>query len=274
LGRQFSLTARQRFHYFRAMTKPSLILISPNIEKKGDEFGDMSISLSETYQMALMGVGAIPMAMPATSSRELVAECVRLADGVLLTGGEDVEPSLYAKKIPRRLRRTVTLTPDGGARDLRELMLVDEVFRQRKPLLAICRGHQVLNVALGGTLVVDIPSQRPRALNHRRPDKRSEVVHDVDLTAGALLSKITGGLTLGVNSTHHQAVDRPAGALQVTGRSRDGIAESMQLKTETAHLLPFLLSVQFHPERLVDRYAEHRAIFAAFAQICAQSRAK
>jgi len=256
------------------MTKPPLILISPNIEKKGDEFGDMSISLSETYQMALMGVGAIPMAMPATSSRELVAECVRLADGVLLTGGEDVEPSLYAKKIPRRLRRTVTLTPDGGARDLRELMLVDEVFRQRKPLLAICRGHQVLNVALGGTLVVDIPSQRPRALNHRRPDKRSEVVHDVDLTAGALLSKITGGLTLGVNSTHHQAVDRPADALQVTGRSRDGIAESMQLKTETAHLLPFLLSVQFHPERLVDRYPEHRAIFAAFAQACALDRAK
>lgn len=256
------------------MTKPPLILISPNIEKKGDEFGDLSISLSETYQMALMGVGAIPVAMPATVSRELVAECVGHADGVLLTGGEDVNPELYAKNVPPRLRRTVTVTPDGGARDLREFMLVDEVFRQRKPLLAICRGHQVLNVALGGTLVVDIASQRPCALNHRRPDKRSDIVHDVDLTAGALVAKITGKQTLGVNSTHHQAVDRPAGALQVTGRSRDGIVESMQLKAETAHLLPFLLSVQFHPERLVDRYPEHRAIFAAFAQACALNRVK
>ena len=255
------------------MTKPPLILISPNIEKKGDEFGDLSISLSETYQMALMGVGAIPMTMPASASRELVAECVRRADGVLLTGGEDVEPSLYAKKVPAKLRRTVRVTPDGGARDLREFLLVDEVFRQRKPLLAICRGHQVLNVALGGTLVVDIPSQLPRAINHRRPDKRSEIVHDVHLTADAILAKITGERTLGVNSTHHQAVDRSAGALRVTGRSRDGIAESMQLKPETAHWLPFLLSVQFHPERLVDRYPEHRAIFAAFARACARHRA-
>jgi putative glutamine amidotransferase len=117
--------------------------------------------------------------------------------------------------------------------------------------------------------VVDIPSQLPRALNHRRPDKRSEIVHDVHLTADAILAKITGERTLGVNSTHHQAVDRPAGALRVTGRSRDGITESMQLKPETAHWLPFLLSVQFHPERLVDRYPEHRAIFAAFARACA-----
>lgn len=256
------------------MTRPPLILISPNIEKKGDEFGDMSISLSETYQMALMGVGAIPMAMPATASRALVAECVSRADGVLLTGGEDVEPRLYAERLPPRLRRTVTVTPDGGARDLREFMLVDEVFRQRKPLLAICRGQQVLNVALGGTLLVDIPSQVPRAINHRQPDKRSEVVHDVDLTEDSLLAKITGERNLGVNSTHHQAVDRPAGVLQVTGRSRDGIAESMQLKPETAHLLPFLLSVQFHPERLVDRYPEHRAIFTAFAQTCVLNRDK
>lgn len=155
------------------MTNPPLILVSPNIEKKGDEFGDMSTSLSETYQAALMGAGAMPLTMPATTSREMVAACVRRADGVLLTGGEDVEPKLYMETLPRSLGRTVTVTPDGGARDLREFLLVDEVFRQRKPLLAICRGHQVLNVALGGTLVVDIARQWPRALNHRRLDRRS-----------------------------------------------------------------------------------------------------
>jgi len=155
---------------------------------------------------------------------------------------------------------------------LQEFMLVDEVFRQHKPLLAICRGHQVLNVALGGTLVVDIRSQICGAINHQRQDRRSQVVHDVHLTDDALLAKITGERTLGVNSTHHQAVGRPAEMLRITGRSRDEIAESMQLKPEASRMLPFLLSVQFHPERLADRYPQHRAIFAAFAQACVSNR--
>src|SRR5882724_8524788 len=190
----------------REITKPPLILVSPNIEKKGEEFGDMSISLSETYQNALIAAGGVPFAMAASVARELVAESVNRCDGVLLTGGEDVNPEIYGNGLRRSLRQTVTLTADGGQRDLRELMLVDETFRQRKPLLAICRGHQVVNVALGGTLVVDIPSQLPAALNHRRMDKRSQVVHDVRLTDQSLLGKITGRQTLGVNSTHHQAV--------------------------------------------------------------------
>jgi putative glutamine amidotransferase len=234
----------------------------------------MSISLSETYQMALMGAGAIPLAMPATASRTVIAECVRRADGILLTGGDDVEPSLYAERIPAKLKRTVTVTPDGGARDLREITLVDEVFRQHKPLLAICRGHQVLNVALGGSLIVDIASQVKGAIPHRRQDRKSDIVHDVHLTPDSLLAKITGKRTLGVNSTHHQAVENPAEPLVVTGRSSDGVAEAMQLKPDVAHLLPFLLSVQFHPERLVDRYPAHRAIFTAFTRACVANRRK
>jgi putative glutamine amidotransferase len=248
------------------MTRPPLILVSPDIEAKGVEMGDMSISLSECYQRALLGVGAIPVAMPATVSQEAVAECVRRCDGVLLTGGEDLNPDLYAPSIKRKLRKLVRLTPDEGARDLRELMLVDEVFRQRKPLLAICRGHQVLNVALGGTLIADIATQLPRAINHRRIEKKFDLVHEVHLTPESLLAKMTGTQTFGVNSTHHQAVDEPAGVLEVTARSADGVVEAMQLKPEAARMLPFLLSVQFHPERLMDRYPEHWAIFATFAR--------
>src|SRR5437764_12035342 len=101
------------------MQRQPLILVSPNIEKKGDEFGDVSSSLSETYQRALMTAGAIPLAMPATICRQVVSECVSRCDGVLLTGGEDVDPKIYANGLPARLRRTVTLTPDGGLRDLR-----------------------------------------------------------------------------------------------------------------------------------------------------------
>jgi putative glutamine amidotransferase len=256
------------------MKRPPLILISPNIEKKGDEFGDMSVSLSETYQQALMGAGGLPLAMPATLSRDLIAESVSRAEGVLLTGGEDVEPRLYLDAVPARLRQTVTVTPDGGGRDYRELMLIDEVFRQRKPLLAVCRGHQILNVALGGSLWVDLRRQRPKTMNHRRMDKRSEVVHEVRLTPGSLVSKITGSQRLGVNSTHHQAVARVAAPLQATAVSDDGVIEGLELRPDAAGWMPFLLSVQFHPERLANRYAPHRAIFEAFTQACVLHREK
>jgi putative glutamine amidotransferase len=256
------------------MKRPPLILVSPNIESKGEEFGDLSLSLSAAYQQALLGAGSIPLTLAATISRPAIAESVSRCDGVLLTGGEDVEPRLYGSRLPRRVRRTVTVTPDGGQRDLRELMLIDEVFRQRKPLLAICRGHQILNVALGGTLIADIRSQKPSALNHQRRDKRNEVAHEARLTPGGFLSKITGGQSLGVNSTHHQAVGRVAPPLKVTALSNDGIVEGLELRPDSAHWVPFLLSVQFHPERLVDRYAEHRAIFAAFTHACALNRKK
>ncbi|HNW07692.1 MAG: gamma-glutamyl-gamma-aminobutyrate hydrolase family protein [Verrucomicrobia bacterium] len=253
------------------MTRPPLIFISPSVEKKGDEFGDLSVSLSETYQQALTDAGGLPLALPALPSREWIAASVRCCDGVLLTGGDDVDPRIYGRKLPPGLQRTVTLTPDGGARDWRELVLIDEVFRQRKPLLAICRGLQILNVALGGTLLADIASQRPGAINHRRLDQRSEIVHEVLLTPESLLSKITGGHSLGVNSTHHQAVARVAGPLRVDATSRDGIIEGLELKPGAARMLPFLLGVQFHPERLVKRHREHRAIFAAFVQACARN---
>jgi putative glutamine amidotransferase len=253
------------------MSRAPLILVSASIEKKGEEFGDVSISLSETYQQALLRAGAIPLAMPATIDRQAVAECVRRADGVLLTGGDDVDPRLYSKGLSAELRKKVTVTADGGRRDFRELMLVDEVFQQQKPLLAICRGHQVLNVALGGTLTADIRSQLPRALDHCQMNRRSQVVHEVQLTGESFLAKITGKRKLGVNSTHHQAVARVAPLLRVAATSSDSVIESLELKPGAAHLLPFLLTVQFHPERLASRHAEHQAIFGAFTDACGRN---
>jgi putative glutamine amidotransferase len=254
--------------------KPPLILISASIESAGVEFGDRSISLSENYIRVIADAGGIPLTLPVGKSRELIAECVRIADGILLTGGDDIEPRLYQGEPPKSIRKTVETTPDDGERDFRELLIIDEVFRQRKPLLAICRGHQLLNVALGGTLIVDIPSQWPKAIEHRRMDKRSEVVHEVRLTPQSLLSKITAKKILGVNSTHHQAVGRIAEPLQAVATSPDGVVESMELKPEAVGLLPFLMAMQYHPERLADRYPEHRAVFRAFTQACVQHRKK
>jgi putative glutamine amidotransferase len=149
------------------------------------------------------------------------------------------------------------------------LVLIDEVFRQHKPLLAICRGHQILNVALGGTLIADIPTQLRGALNHRQNEKKHEIVHEVRLTPGSILAKITSRQKLGVNSTHHQAVGQVAEPLEVAAVSQDGVIEGLALKPGGSRWLPFLLSVQFHPERLADRYPEHGSIFRVFTQACA-----
>jgi putative glutamine amidotransferase len=256
------------------MIQRPLILVSPNVERRGSEFGDLSVSVSNAYQQALVQAGALPMILPATASPEIVTECVRRADGVLLTGGEDVEPRLYTRRLPPRTRRTVTVTPDGGQRDLRELLVIKALFDLSKPLLAICRGHQMLNVALGGTLVADIRAEVPGAANHQRLDRKDQVVHQVRLTAGCFLAKIVGKQTLGVNSTHHQAVGRVAGPLQVTAVSPDGVIEGLELRPGATCGLPWLVSVQFHPERLARRYAEHGAVFRAFTQACVRNRKK
>ena len=254
------------------MAKPPLILVTPSIERRGVEFHDLSASLSVKYDFSVTQAGGIPVSAPATTDPALLAEAVRRVDGVLLTGGDDINPDLYAKYLPRAVRKTVGTTPDGGGRDLRELVLLDEVFRQRKPLLAICRGHQLLNVALGGVLVADIRRQVPGALNHQRLDRAGELVHEATLTAGSMLARITGKRILGVNSSHHQAVLEPAEPLTAVARARDGIVEAMEWKPEAARGMPFLLSVQFHPERLTERHAEHRAIFSRFVRVCTQKR--
>jgi putative glutamine amidotransferase len=129
-----------------------------------------------------------------------------------------------------------------------------------------------MNVALGGTLVVDIRTQIPDALDHRQMKKKSEVVHEARLTGDSLLAKITGTQHLGVNSTHHQAIGRVAKPLRVTAASSDGVVEALELKREEAHLLPYFLTVQFHPERLAPRYPEHQALFDSFIRACVVNR--
>ena len=254
------------------MARPPLIIVSPSIEKRGVEFHDLSVSLSVKYENAVLEAGGIPVTTPTTTDRQTLAEIVRRADGVLLTGGDDINPDLYDRHLPPAVRWTIEPMPDGGGRDWRELVLIDEAFRQHKPLLAICRGHQLLNIALGGRLIADIRRQMPGALNHQRMDKAGELVHEVPLTTGSLLAKIVGKRILGVNSSHHQAVLEPARPLRAVGRTQDGIVEAMELEPETARRMPFLLSVQFHPERLTDRYAEHRAIFRRFVEACRRKR--
>jgi putative glutamine amidotransferase len=245
---------------------PPLILISPSTTKRGVEFEDNSVNLSNKYCLAVAAAGGLPWIAPAIPAKPLVAESVARCDGVLLTGGDDVQPKLYAPKLDAKLKKTVS-EPEPD-RDLFELMLVDEAFRQRKPLFAICRGHQLVNVAFGGTLVVDIGLQIPGALDHRRLDRKNDIVHDAQLTDGSLIANIARDKKLGVNSSHHQAIGELAEPFAATARSRDGVIEAMELKPGAASL-PFFLAVQFHPERLYARHAEHLRLFQTFVRACA-----
>src|SRR5437867_3301925 len=248
----------------RRMKRPRpLILISGSTENRGAELSDFSASLSLQYPLAIQAAGGVPWLLPCVPAADLVAESVRRADGVLLTGGDDVQPELYGRaKLSAALEKTVhTAAPE---RDLFELLLIEEVFRQRKPLLAICRGQQILNVALGGTLVADISTQMPGALNHNRSDRKDEIVHKVALTPGSILNKISGKQILGVNSSHHQAVGRLGEALRVTGLSPDGVVEGLELAETAAGWLPWLVAVQFHPERLFEAHGVFLELFRNF----------
>lgn len=244
------------------MKPKPLILITPSTDQKGVEFADHSISLSDAYPRAIQRAGGLPWVMGATPMPAVVEESVRRADGVLLTGGDDVLPEIFAPNLPERLRKKI-LGADAD-RDYAELLVIREVFRQRKPLLAICRGQQILNVALGGDLIVDIPAQRPDALNHQRMDRKTEPVHAIALERGSLVRKLFRKGQIRVNSTHHQAVDRIAPPLRATAVSPDGVVEALELDLAERDLLPYLLAVQFHPERLLARFPEFLVIFRSF----------
>jgi putative glutamine amidotransferase len=256
--------------FFPAMKTAPLILIFPGTRPKGYEFGDFAVDVSERYAQAILAAGGFPLVASCAASADYVAECLRRGDGVLLTGGEDVNPALHAPDAPADLRATVKSTEPE--RDLFEAMLIPEIFRQRKPLFAICRGQQMLNVSFGGTLFVDIPTQVPGALPHRQFDRKDEPVHPVNLAADSRLARLLGATAIQVNSTHHQAVDRVAPPFRAVGTAPDGVVEALELAPAEAGLLPWFLSVQFHPERLSCGPTDFRVLFRDFVQASAAHR--
>jgi len=250
------------------MKRRPVILVTPSTDARGTEFGDQSISLSNHYTNAVIAAGGLPQIFPATTSRSVITAAVQRCDGVLMTGGDDIDPKLYTKDLPKDLAKKVGSL--DLERDIWEPGLIAEIFSQKKPLLGICRGHQMLNVALGGTLLVDIRSQRPNALNHQRMNRKMEPVHEVSIHSESLLGRITGRKALGVNSTHHQAIGELAPRLRAVATTTDGIIEAVELKDPRRR--PFLLGVQFHPERLLDSDGAFLRLFKHFVQACGPRR--
>ena len=214
-------------------------------------------SISRIYVQAVeLGGGAPVIIPPHLEEAELHAIFERL-DGLLLSGGGDIEPSFFGEE------DSGLLWVVDERRDRLELALARWALAEELPLLAICRGHQVLNVAAGGTLIQDIPTFVPGALNHStvagRP--KSAVAHIVEVAAGSRLAALIGAGDLGVNSAHHQAVKAVGNGLIVTARAPDGIIEGLEIADH-----PFCVGVQWHPEVMVESQPAMRRLFEGLAE--------
>lgn len=207
------------------------------------------------YETAVRTAGGSPQvvdqAVPA-------AEAVRHADGILLAGGGDVDPALYGEE------RHPTFDPSEPGRDAYEIELVARALDADVPILAICRGVQLLNVARGGTLIQDLPSQAASGIEHRfaaPPNPPFRLAHLIDVMPDTRLSRALdarGHEPLEVNSRHHQAIKRPGEGLVVSATAPDGVIEAVEDPARR-----FLIGVQWHPENFW-RTGEFARLFAAF----------
>lgn len=205
------------------------------------------------YEAALRRAGTD---VRVVSAGESIAEILAHADGVLLTGGGDVDPVLYGEPVHP------AFSGAEPGRDGFELALAQAAHAADLPVFAICRGVQVLNVARGGTLVQDIPSQLPGALEHRIAEPPSSIAHDITVTPGSLLDRILGTAVhdgrCAVNSRHHQSIKAVGDGLVVTGVAPDGVIEAVEDPGRR-----FCLGVQWHPENFVQT-GEFASLFERF----------
>jgi putative glutamine amidotransferase len=200
----------------------------------------------------------VPILIPLALDPSALLRFFAQADGLLLTGGGDIAPERYAAPPSPRIR---SVDPE---RDALELLLARWAVERGKPILGICRGLQVINIALGGTLIQDIASEVPGALPHDGPDTPPDaVLHDVDVAEGSLLRALTGLASVEANSSHHQAAQQLGIGLEATARSADGIVEALEA---AGH--PFAVAVQWHPERLWGR-PETRGLFMGLIRAAA-----
>ncbi|HEX6967137.1 MAG TPA: gamma-glutamyl-gamma-aminobutyrate hydrolase family protein [Gemmatimonadaceae bacterium] len=215
----------------------------------------LRVRVNASYIQAIEAAGGVPVVLAPLDTVAGVSRLIDRLDALLLTGGEDIDPARFDEA------RHPALGPVHDARDATEIELVTLARERAMPALAICRGIQLLNVALGGSLIQDIPSQRPDALPHDPGGGRDVRSHEVEIAPASRLALALGTTHLGVNSFHHQAIDRIAEGLRLTAWSSDGIVEGVEWDSAEW----WAVGVQWHPEELT-RTAESwdRGLFRAF----------
>lgn len=217
------------------------------------------ILLRDTYTNAILEAGGLPFILPTISDEGTVNAILDRIDGLLISGGGDVNPVCYGEeKLPE-------CGESNTQRDAFELLITKKAIAQKMPVFGICRGIQVLNVAYGGTLVQDLPSAcgfPPE--KHRQPEPYDELWHDVILEEGGLLASITGEKRFMTNSMHHQSIKALGGTLAVEARTQDGTIEAVSDRENAA-----IFGVQFHPEYFTGKSKCARALFEYFIKMAA-----
>ncbi len=206
------------------------------------------VSYSEAIELG----GGIPLIVPLTRDNAVLDHFLKTCDGWLLTGGGDVSAKFYAPRMSTTLRKKISGADE--VRDEMEIYVARKLQERDQPLFGICRGIQVMNVALGGTLLPHLPG-------HRNPQPDA-FAHAIEWTKGGRLHRAMEGFNR-VNTSHHQAVDRVAHGFTVVARAKDGTVEAMEKPGAQ-----FYCGVQFHPERLVKKAPEFQKLFREFVKAC------
>jgi putative glutamine amidotransferase len=213
--------------------------------------------VNSAYVQSIAAAGAVPLILPPAIG---AAHAMGALDGInalLLSGGEDLDPSWYGAAASPALGEV------DRERDLFELALFAAARQRGMPILGICRGIQLINVALGGTLWQHLPGERPSPVEHDRRDARSARTHDISLQEGSRAAGVLGRTAMAVNSFHHQGIRDLASPLRASGWARDGLVEAV----EGPATEPWLLAVQWHPEEMLgDPVAPERGLFRALIE--------
>jgi putative glutamine amidotransferase len=227
-----------------------------------DEDGRYIHRVSDSYVRSIIDAGGLPVLIPAGLTQSDLADLRARLDGLLLTGGPDIDPALFNGQPHPRVYGV------DAARDAVELTLAQQAAGNGLPLLAICRGVQVLNVVLGGTLYTHLPDQLPGAVEHEHQEGTplDLIKHPVRVTAGTRLESILGGPDVPVNSLHHQGVQRLASGLTAAACAPDGLVEAVELPDH-----PFAVGVQWHPE-CMPKVPAMRALFKNFVEAAGEKR--
>jgi len=221
--------------------------------------------VNEGYTGGIEKAGGVPAVLPPTGDFKTLEAWLGRVDGLLLTGGGDLDPVWMGEEPIEALG---TIVPE---RDQAEIQLTRLALRKDTPILAVCRGIQVLAVAVGGSIYQDLASQKPEVLKHFQKAPRWYPTHAVELFPGSLLGRCLKGKTvtqgmLRVNSFHHQAVKEVCAPFVVTARARDGVIEAIESTTHT-----FVVGVQWHPEAMWDRDPAFLGLFEALVEAAARA---
>ena len=205
----------------------------------------------QAYIDAAELAGGVPMLLPLITDEAGANEWLEEIDALIMTGGEDIDPSYYNEKADANLEDV------NSERDQSDYILLTAALEKNMPVLAICRGHQMLNVVCGGSLYQDIPTQYETDILHRSLDEVDFEYHDIGIVKGSKLAEIMGSGSIEVNSWHHQAIKDLGLGLYIVATSADGMVEAIEREG-----MAFVVGVQFHPEWHVDDGdMEYLAIF-------------